>query len=929
MNNSIDSLHTSVNEYVKLTKFLSIQSLFGQGIANYEGKLKYCAEQIFRRIEEVRQEKKKYSELSAFLEKIVSSPSQINEKYKKELILIFIRAISPDSFIQKASKSDDLLKFFITIHNERSDEILSKNNLDGNINACESSSDLKSQPPRRLLPLPSRSPSEESKRIYFIKKLIDEDNKDTQLFSLRTKPLHFTGIVQSKFPSLLQLCSKMITKIIKKDCIVCQDATHSIISAIKSMVSHNGISKPFKSEGADSSNKKLEVGINKFVELAEEIKNFSGDRLLELGKGDYLRAVLESLERIFSRVLTPRVKRISSPHVIVVGESGVGKSTFIGYLLKAKIIFKSEDGKAMYESEQTDQFPEIGHQNSKTKGIAVFGSYIDTGGLFDTEGPSAEICNSMAVYLASQLYPLNRLVYMFDSAVFNNRARGFFDLIDRLRRILRDATSFEALSSILFVVNDPAYTYQKSKKKIIVDIKHEIKTLKKRLIKSGFSYSQLKEFNKDDAAQEDQKRFIEDNPEVPEIYEKITILKMILTIDNIEVLDLKSDISRQRVEKKLIAISSPPLPLNMENYVMGGFQKFKVILRDTANYFNSLFVRREQLTFQIKQNCLDLSKLERLIHCNVMIKDSNSKSCVQDNILEIRDIMNEHKKESNEWMDRLKETREYLAILKHQREEVVKDETLIFWKNASYRDIYPPIFLYWLTPTREFKQEVCEFVQDIKYCHPNNDESLGKFIEKKKDGAIQIIYKPCGSFPKKIYQKDPSQYAQIEFFIKKKDHPLTLNRLLRIDWLINQFNFSEKYCERRIKHLQDINLKYQACEDQRLKSKENIESCVRKITDIKTNNCGLQNELKMISSKLSLHREWLCLVGKIIKAMKLNEKENQDENKIFNEFLNYVLKDRGIQDIRYEELMHGVHSNFETLKTKVFRGLFDAFKTYL
>ncbi|KIA78777.1 hypothetical protein [Parachlamydia acanthamoebae] len=84
-----------------------------------------------------------------------------------------------------------------------------------------------------------------------------------------------------------------------------------------------------------------------------------------------------------------------------------------------------------------------------------------------------------------------------------------------------------------------------------MDIKHEIKTLKKRLIKSGFSYSQLKEFNKDDAAQEDQKRFIEDNPEVPEIYEKITILKMILTIDNIEVLDLKSDISRQRVEKKL------------------------------------------------------------------------------------------------------------------------------------------------------------------------------------------------------------------------------------------------------------------------------------------------------------------------------------------------------------------------------------------
>ncbi|KIA78776.1 hypothetical protein DB43_DH00010 [Parachlamydia acanthamoebae] len=153
--------------------------------------------------------------------------------------------------------------------------------------------------------------------------------------------------------------------------------------------------------------------------------------------------------------------------MIVVGESGVGKSTFIGYLLKAKIIFKSEDGKAMYESEQTDQFPEIGHQNSKTKGIAVFGSYIDTGGLFDTEGPSAEICNSMAVYLASQLYPLNRLVYMFDSAVFNNRARGFFDLIDRLRRILRDATSFEALSSILFVVNDPAYTYQKSKKKLL------------------------------------------------------------------------------------------------------------------------------------------------------------------------------------------------------------------------------------------------------------------------------------------------------------------------------------------------------------------------------------------------------------------------------------------------------------------------------
>ncbi|MBS4168142.1 GTPase [Parachlamydia sp. AcF125] len=205
-----------------------------------------------------------------------------------------------------------------------------------------------------------------------------------------------------------------------------------------------------------------------FNKLASQIMQHA--RLLpeELGK-IALEDLLISIESVFSKMLERELKKEQGQeYAMVIGNTGAGKSTFIGYLQGAKITFgkvTSETANTkrqvtMYAADYEDKenagnYPKLGNFNSETKGAIAYGKYVDTAGFFDTAGSAEKLCNSVAIGMAASIYEPKRLIAVINSTAFEDtRAHGFLNLIKKIKRMVEEPVDENTLPSILFVVND-------------------------------------------------------------------------------------------------------------------------------------------------------------------------------------------------------------------------------------------------------------------------------------------------------------------------------------------------------------------------------------------------------------------------------------------------------------------------------------------
>lgn len=369
-----------------------------------------------------------------------------------------------------------------------------------------------------------------------------------------------------------------------------------------------------------------------FRELVDQVNLYNGNKLkdeLDPHVFSKLASLFNCIETIFSGIFQAGIGKhsCSESSTLVIGTLGIGKSTIIGYMQKAeiayeKIVIRSEIGikkyVAVYKSKVADTYPEIGHLDSRTKGAAVHGSYIDTAGIGHTEGPSTDLCNAEAIHMMVKAYSPKRLMVVIDSSIFESRDTAFFEMIDRLRRVIHNPTKKNVLSSVLFLVNDHLKHPQDkrtSKKKILGEINFAISSLeaeRKALLPQPPPQGWMEYILGQPDIQEEM--FAEIDPRLLEIEEKIKLLKKVLKLQNIIVADIFQEDTRKEIKKWEKKNSSNSLSFNMENFVVGGHQQFKAVLRELTSYFSSLYTQKTQLN----QHLLELET--DILECETQIK---------------------------------------------------------------------------------------------------------------------------------------------------------------------------------------------------------------------------------------------------------------------------------------------------------------------
>ena len=165
-------------------------------------------------------------------------------------------------------------------------------------------------------------------------------------------------------------------------------------------------------------------------------------------------------------ILVPTAIQVQKPicpalrTVYVIGMSGKGKSTLLGYLMGHTL--KKANNTLVYADGINDpDRPYIGHLASETKGCTVYNTgkdqefeYIDCAGTLDTAGPENDICNAIAMSMMSQKRPPVALLVVIDSHCFSDRAIVFFKLIERIIKAFKGHELAEVLPSIVFIINN-------------------------------------------------------------------------------------------------------------------------------------------------------------------------------------------------------------------------------------------------------------------------------------------------------------------------------------------------------------------------------------------------------------------------------------------------------------------------------------------
>lgn len=614
-----------------------------------------------------------------------------------------------------------------------------------------------------------------------------------------------------------------------------------------------------------------------FNELAKEIDLYHKNTLQRQLGSVKLEDLLNSLDRVFSKMFARGFEKVDGrAYTLVMGESSSGKSALIGYLTNARIIYqKNKSGKkvAIYDPRSSGIYPKIGHGGSKTKGIEVFGNYIDTAGCFDTEGTSEDIMNSVAIHIATRSYEPKKLIVVLNSQAFNKRSRIFLEMIDRLTRIVLGSNSEQVLSSILFVVNDKLAS-KKDERKTKDDIIHlidqtieQLEAEKQDLLDKDIPrHMQVWRFTPKSWAawfteispEEQEKERKKINPRVGELQERITLLEKVKKLDNIIVSDIFSGTSRSEIQNKKNSINdTPPLSFCMKNLVEDGNQIFQSFILATTAYFNSLFenqIKKGKDLLQIQEEITNLQeslKNEPNTYTKIKIQ-SLEKQLIEIN-KEIEDLEN-HSKELNS-----KETE--------------------IWKDLAKDKIISERSLWHFLPIKHRFEQISPIgdmvvpIDHVKLNPPRGDYNNGHFCNEKEEnnskGKYQVTFKQGW--------RAKARTVEVQLYIMKKHHPATQAELKRIESFLDTKKASKRDVEEQLNNFRNKN----DCRNEQ-------ESLSEKLLDLKSQYNEVGKDLEMLQLKMSKFSDYRRLIVQLIVKLEIHsESTNDSERKIYEDFINF------------------------------------------
>ncbi len=636
----------------------------------------------------------------------------------------------------------------------------------------------------------------------------------------------------------------------------------------------------------------------RFYDLATQIKEGSSEDYKKLFPTMNMGRFLVSIESVFSIVFQGSMKTGRSDHTLVVGTTGRGKSTLIGYQLGLELQLEGDGlGKRyIYKSPKGD-YPLIGNSNSKTKGFRVYQNYIDTGGLFDTSGIEEDICNAMAVCMGVKWHCPKRLILFLNLADFTvDRAKGLLDTIKLLQRIVRNPRAEQVSSSILFLVNE--HTNTVTMKDLMDSLDRAISAREeernKLLGRAGLSQWINSDVWERDAKDKIGKVLSQEQAEpIFSFQEQIQILKDLKSSEKrILIADFSKSETREKIEKwekDNGGLSSESFMMN--NLVTDGDFAFKTILRATATFFNCLFTKKTELNESFTQLYSELKRIDLELHKleNLKLQPDQRDNEARKKDIELHDAKIKKCEEEKVRLENIK------SELSKEIDNLSKDETLIQFKELKATNpIAPRSFLAYLdswATTYPFKHEGDVPLGKIDEHIPTKKETYkgayirGSSSDDHSQGYYEASYRPAWH----NYPEDCN--AVVNLLVRKKDHLSTKDEILVKQATIKSL---EKLIEQQQQiingHKSIIKQIEQAKEEwtrhnKVTESNEKMKSeYIRQKNEALDSKQRVENELQNIESKLKIYNDYCKLLVKIIEGLDLYRSANESERLIYGVF---------------------------------------------
>jgi hypothetical protein len=694
----------------------------------------------------------------------------------------------------------------------------------------------------------------------------------------------------------------------------------------------------------------IPYSVGSLDKLAEKIENGVGmGPMKQVLGGLSLVGFLNALDIVFSQTFA-RKRNLpkADNYCMVIGKTGTGKSTFIGYMLGRDMEMKEISDKGVdktvldYKFDVDDgvEYPVIGHGMSMTKGYGVYvGStqyrryeahgprsrqvtkgYIDTAGYADQSGPETAICNAMAIKMATDSFCPNRIIVMLDSGVFDNRATGFFELFETVKRILKNPESKAAWPFILFLINDHMIKIDPRTRKPIeaAYIINKIKAARNILIEerdalipqeSKGMWGRARDFvswgmgrnnlDKEELSEEQKKSL---HPEtlqrIIELQENIDILDG-FSMNNIIVADIgdPEKSTRNRVLKWQGHDSRSGLTPNLfsiENLVGNGYPIFRTALTSIATYFNDLYLKEQT---QIK------------IIRNLIIKGHELTNDIQ--TLQATTAGEEYVELKRECADKLKKEEVKLKNLKDSEKKVIEELTAL---KLDKVEPYDPIFSTTPIKPRSFFSYVDAWAMTYKFEYkgiplhsisldePTKDlkKSPGGFVtiddKDISEGRFSAVYRPAWYG----YNKDSE--AKVSTWIENGNHPAVKQKKIKLEEELGKLGDDRpdemdttsiraqmRDTRRRIAGLKEKVGSYNEAIKEGIKGKEaakkRIQDIERKLETLPQKRDSLLKEFDVIRAELCVYQGFCQLISQIISELGLNLSGQKTEKHNFQSFV--------------------------------------------
>jgi len=605
-----------------------------------------------------------------------------------------------------------------------------------------------------------------------------------------------------------------------------------------------------------------------------------------------LGRILHNMHVIFPRTLAEialyRQRSPTQNNVLITGRTGSGKSLIAGLRMGLEI---KKDGRHYTFKESIGiHIPKVGKKSSETKGAAIYTchsnlnsppiSLIDTAGFDDMGGQEADLCNAVAVSLATRLCPPQKMMVVMMTSVFEERGTDFIKRLDRLEKAVGDLNDDVVANALLWVFNDTKPENEDPIPELIPELITRLESEIKTYIPSSL-FDKLKKFLNLMVDNEDSELdSIQNIPATNRLIRHIQTLKGILTRGNYIYVDILKSPPDQTTRDEIIEWENRvsqqrkqvDLTFNMEGLAgPRGFSLFRYSFMYMLQFFNGLTTQERTYMKALEEMESKIAEQTRHIH-SLKTDAQNDTALIEELAVKLQSLIEKRDRET----PRLQAENQTLETEKRQL-QTSKKETYLETIRPTGMISRP----FW--PLQDSTAQTYPLSCDIKFPLLAAKTKLvpGKYIEKDTTDLKKGIYE--AEFLPAWWGHKGDTRAAVMLYVERKYHPSTILRIANIDIqitanksLIEKLKTDIQTCQKDTQRLLSLS------EENRQISIGKIEQCL----DILTNAYRTtQQHLFEHTSRLQRYENFRKLCADFLKEYSNIEHLEKNEIKTAREFL--------------------------------------------